>query len=296
MELEELVSRYIRIWFFNVLVALILASLFAACGYASTDTVSASPDPVKHISTSSSSTNLMSNTSSSSVPLKVKSVNINVNPSSLSNYTCGSTITETYTATFHFPVHNAGGQVKFEYTTNNGRASEPASLTVKAGQTSAIYTFYWSGPLPADHTAPGPGGVMVTSPNSYTSTLVAPSGACSPATSAPFKVDSIGLTASPPLTGHACGSFFTETYTATFHIAAGSPGGTIVFQYTTNNGRSSSPNVSLAVAPGQTTATYTFTWSGSLPADHTAPGVGIVMASAPNQLISQSAVPSGTCS
>ena len=230
----------------------------------------------------------MNNTSSSSVPLKVKSVDINVNPSSLSNYTCGSTLTETYTATFHFPAYNAGGQVKFEYTTNNGRASEPASLTVKAGQTSAISTFYWSGPLP--------GGVMVTSPNSYTSVLVAPSGACSTATTAPFKVNSIGLTASPPLTGHACGSFFTETYTATFHIAAGGPGGTIVFQYTTNNGRSSSPNVSLPVAPGQTTATYTFTWSGSLPADHTAPGVGIVMASAPNQLISQSAVPSGTCS
>jgi hypothetical protein len=231
--------------------------------------------------------------SASSVPLKVTSVGIKVSPSSLSSYTCGSTITETYTATFHFPAHNAGGLVKFEYTTNNGRGSTPASLTVHPGQTIATYHFVWSGALPADHTAPGPGGVLVTAPNSYTSPLVAPSGACS---TAPFKVNSIGVTASPSLTGHACGSSFTETYTATFHIAAGGPGGTIVFQYTTNNGRSSSPNVSLSVAPGQTTATYTFTWSGNLPADHTAPGVGIVMASAPNQVISSSAVPAGSCS
>jgi len=108
-------------------------------------------------------------------------------------------------------------------------------------------------------------------------------------------VTRIELSASPSLNGHACGTQFTETYTAIFHIAPNGPGGTIVFQYTTNNGRSSSPNVSLHVAAGQTTATYQFTWSGQLPADHTAPGIGMVLMSAPNQGESPQALPSGSC-
>jgi len=40
-----------------------------------------------------------------------------------------------------------------------------------------------------------------------------------------------------------------------------------------NNGRSS-PSASVTVSPGQTTATYSFTWSGNLPPDHTYPGLG----------------------
>ena len=228
------------------------------------------------------------------VPLKVLSVDITVGPS-LKGHTCGSQFTETYTATFHFPANTAGGQVQFQYTTDNGRGSTPASLTIPAGQTSATYQFTWSGQLPADHTAPGNGGVMVTSPNSLTSQLVAPSGSCTTVAPSAFQVTSIDLSASPPLNGLACGSQFTETYTATFHIAPNGPGGTIVFQYTTNNGRGST-NATLNVTAGQTTATYQFTWSGKLPADHTAPGTGIVLMSAPNQGESPAAIPSGSCS
>jgi hypothetical protein len=202
----------------------------------------------------------------------------------------------TYTATFHFPSGSAGGQVTFAYTTSNGRGSTPAHLAVSPGQVSAMYAFTWSGQLPADHTQPGSGGVVVTSPNSYTSPLVAPTGACSPATSVPFKVIGLELSASPSLIGTHCGTAFTEKYTAVFHIAPGGPGGTIVFQYTTNNGRSNSQNISLHVAALQTSVTYTFTWSGVLPADHTAPGTGVVLMSAPNQKESPSAAPLGQCS
>ncbi len=229
------------------------------------------------------------------VPLKVTSVDITVGPS-LGGHTCSSPFTETYTATFHFPANHAGGQVQFQYTTDNGRGSTPASLTIPAGQTSATYQFTWSGELPADHTAPGPGGVMVTSPNALTSQMVAPSGSCTTAAPSAFQVTSVEISASPPLNGLACGSQLTEIYTATFHLAPNGPGGTIVFQYTTNNGRGTSPNVSLPVAAGQTTATYQFTWSGKLPADHTAPGIGIVLMSAPNQGESPQAIPSGSCS
>lgn len=227
--------------------------------------------------------------------LTVTGIDITVSPNSLSGYTCGTTITATYTATFHFPANNPGGNVVFSYTTNNGRSEAPARLTVKPGQTSASYKFSWSGALPDDHTAPGRGGVMVTSPNQITSPLIAPSGACSPAQAA-FKVTSAEVVASPALTGQSCGSQFTETYTATFHIAPNSPGGTIVFNYTVNNGRSNSQNISLPVAAGQTTATYKFTWSGTLTSDHVVPGVGGVMITAPNQIISTGGVPTGQCS
>lgn len=229
------------------------------------------------------------------VPLQVLEVDMALSPQSLNGYTCGTSLTVTYTATFHFPANHAGGQVQFTYTTNNGRGATPASLSVPAGTTSMQYQFVWSGSLPADHTMPAQGGVQVTSPSQLTSALVGPTGACTASPNSAFTVTSVDVVASPPLTGHACGTSFTETYTATFHIAAGGPGGTIVFTDTTNNGRGNSPNINLNVAPGQTTATYTFTWQGSLPADHTAPGVGIVLVSSPNDVRSSEAVPTGVC-
>ncbi len=120
-------------------------------------------------------------------------------------------------------------------------------------------------------------------------------GSSSTPTAVPLKVTSVEIAIGPSLNGHTCGSQFTETYTATFHIAPNGPGGTIVFQYTTDNGRGST-TATLNVTPGQTTATYQFTWSGKLPADHTAPGTGIVLMSAPNQGESPAAIPSGSCS
>jgi hypothetical protein len=223
-------------------------------------------------------------------------VDISVNPASLSSYTCGTNVTVTYTATFHFPAHNAGAQVLFQYTTNNGRGSSPAGLTVPAGTTTIAYTFTWSGALPADHTAPGPGGVIVTSPNSLNSQLVAPSGTCSMASTAPFKVTSVNMAVNPSsLSGYACGTTLTVTYTATFHLLANGPGGTIAFNYTTNNGRGEG-SASIHVAPGQTTATYTFTWHNALPADHTEPEGGGVVVSTPNAVTSPLLGPSGACS
>jgi hypothetical protein len=277
--------QYRRLSLVGAFITIALMSLLTACGNATGTTTTGS--------TSANATTTPSSVKSSSVPLKVTSVDINLSVPTLGNDTCGTNITETYTATFHFPANNAGGQVAFTSTTNNGRASQPATLAVSAGQTSATYAFSWSGQLSADNTVPGPGGVQVTAPNAYTSQLVAPSGACTQAASTPFKVTSIGLSAGPDLSGHVCGTNFTESYTATFNIASGGPGGTIVFQYTTNNGRSSSSNVSLVVAAAQTTATYVFKWSGTLSQSHTDPGIGIVMMSAPSQVTSPSTTPPG---
>ncbi len=228
------------------------------------------------------------------VPLSVTSVDISVNPASLSGYACGTQLTVTYTATFHFPANNAGAQVMFEYTTTNGRGTAQAGLTVPPGTTNLTYQFKWSGQLPPDHTQPGPGGVIVTSPNAYTSQLVGPTGACSAVASVPLKVTSVDIAVSPSLNSFACGTNATVTYTATFHFPAHNAGGQVMFEYTTTNGRGST-QAGLTVPPGTTTLTYQFTWSGQLPPDHTQPGNGGVIVTSPNAYTSQLVGPTGSC-
>lgn len=216
-----------------------------------------------------------------------------VNPTSIAGMACGTNVTVTYTATFHVAPGSAGGVVKFDYTVNNGRGSTPASITFDKGQTSKTYPFKWSGALPLDHTYPEPGGVIVTSPNSVSSPLVGPTGTCS---AAAFKVTSVSMAVSPTsIAGMKCGTNVTVTYTATFHVAPDSNGGTVQFQYTVNNGRGSTP-ASLVFAPGETTRTFSFTWSGALPLDHTYPGQGGVQVTSPNSLTSALLGPTGQCS
>jgi hypothetical protein len=228
------------------------------------------------------------------VPFSVSSIDLAVSPDSIDGTTCGNFVSFTYTATFHMPAGTAGGTIQFAYTMNNGRSSTNDSLAVGPGETTKTYTFTSSGKLPADHTYPGIAEVMVTSPNAMHSPQIQPSGTCSAA--AAFEVTSVDLKVSPAsITGRTCGTPLTVTYTATFHIAPGGPGGTILFEYTTNNGRSST-SASIPVAAGQTTATYSFTWSGALPPDHTYPGLGGVMVSSPNAVTSPMVAPTGACS
>src|SRR5579864_4078807 len=85
----------------------------------------------------------------------------------------------------------------------------------------------------------------------------------------PFKVTSVDMSVSPAsIAGMSCGTNVTVTYTATFHVTPGSSGGTVQFNYTVNNGRGQS-NASINFAAGQMTRTFNFTWSGTLPIDHT---------------------------
>ena len=226
------------------------------------------------------------------VPLKVTSVNMSVTPGSIAGLSCGTNLTVTYTATFHVRPNSVGGTVKFNYTVNNGRGQTPASINFKPGETAKTYTFTWSGPLPIDHTYPGAGGVQVTSPNQLTSPLVAPTGQCTPAK---FQVTKVDMAVSPTsIQGLACGTSIVVTYTATIHVTPDSSGGTVQFYYTVNNGRGQTP-ASINFKPGDTSKTYTFTWSGALPGDHTYPGPGGIQVTSPNQLISPLVAPTGQC-
>ena len=126
-------------------------------------------------------------------------------------------------------------------------------------------------------------------------TATAVSGTQTATATTTFAVQSINITVSPTsISGIACGTYITVTYTATFVVASNSPGGTVQFMYTTDNGHSDT-NATLTFAPGDTTKTYTFTWSGNLPADHTYPSNGIIITSSPNSITSNSIAPTGQC-
>ena len=124
-------------------------------------------------------------TGNAAVPLQVTAITMSVTPASLAGMACGTNVTVAYTATLHLAANNPGGTVQFNYTVDNGRGDTSASITVNPGETTKTYTFSWSGALPADHTAPGPGGIQVTSPNQITSPLIAPTGQCTPVAAAP---------------------------------------------------------------------------------------------------------------
>lgn len=109
----------------------------------------------------------------------VTGVTMAVSPTSIQGLPCGTNVTVTYTATFHIAPDSSGGTVQFQYTVNNGRGSSPGSLTFGPGVATKTYSFTWSGALPADHTYPEPGGVIVSSPNSVNSQLIGPTGSCS---------------------------------------------------------------------------------------------------------------------
>lgn len=112
---------------------------------------------------------------------------------------------------------------------------------------------------------------------------------------APFSVTSIDMSVTPTTTSTwTCGSFIQVVYNAVFHVNSGPHGGTLVFSYTVNNGRSQTAE-QLTILPGQRLSNFTFTWQGSLPRDHTYPGPGGVFVTSPNALLSPLVLPTGAC-
>ena len=109
----------------------------------------------------------------------VTGIDMSVTPTSVSLWKCGSYIQVVYNAVFHVVSGPNGGTIAFSYTVNNGRSQTFEKLTILPGQRLTNFTFTWQGSLPLDHTYPGLGGVLVTSPNYFLSQKVFPSGKCS---------------------------------------------------------------------------------------------------------------------
>jgi hypothetical protein len=112
---------------------------------------------------------------------------------------------------------------------------------------------------------------------------------------APFRVTSIAMSVTPASVSiWKCGSFIQVVYNAVFHVDSGPNGGTIVFSFTVNNGRSQTAE-KLTILPGQHQSNFVFTAQGSLPSDHTFPAPGGVLVTSPNNLVSQRVSPAGRC-
>lgn len=124
---------------------------------------------------------------------------------------------------------------------------------------------------------------------------VASSKSLATTSAATFAVTSIDMSVTPSTTSTwTCGSYIQVVYNAVFHVVSGPNGGTIVFSYTVNNGRSQTME-KLTIIPGQYQSNFTFTWQGSLPSDHTYPEPGGVLVTSPNTLVSQLVMPAGKC-
>jgi hypothetical protein len=160
--------------------------LFILCTYvagAGSSTIEASPT---HAATTSIGTSSHVRTATlvnkvaenPAAQFRVTSIDMSVSPTTVSTWTCGSYIQVVYNATFHVVSGPSGGVIQFSYTLNNGRSETPEKLTIIPGQNSSNFVFTWQGALPADHTYPGLGGVMVTSPNQLISPTVKPAGEC----------------------------------------------------------------------------------------------------------------------
>jgi hypothetical protein len=147
-----------------ILLAVALA-VFAGCGIQSTGQTQAQAPSTPQVT-------------SVAAAFQVTSVTMSVTPASIAGLACGTNVTVTYTATLHLAPQSPGGTVQFNYTVNNGRGQTPARLAFSPGETIKTYAFTWSGALPADHTAPGLGGIAVTSPNQLISPLLEPTDQC----------------------------------------------------------------------------------------------------------------------
>lgn len=111
--------------------------------------------------------------------LSVSRVDLTVSPSSITGISCGSTMTLTYTATFHVQAGKSGGTIQFLYTWNNGRASPAGSVTVPPhGPNTVTFTYTATGRVGGAYAFPGVAQVNVTSPNAVQSNQVIPTGAC----------------------------------------------------------------------------------------------------------------------
>ena len=152
----------------------------AGCGSQAGDAPAVAPSHSSSASsTSLATTHTLGMITTGAAPFRVTSIDMFVTPATVSLWKCGSYIQVVYNAVFHVVSGPSGGTISFSYTLNNGRSQTFEKLTILPGQHLSNFEFTWQGSLPPDHTYPGPGGVLVTSPNYLLSQRVLPAGRCS---------------------------------------------------------------------------------------------------------------------
>lgn len=153
---------------------------------------------------------------------------------------------------------------------------------------SGLFYFLGQRANPTPTPTPIPGVTPTPTPTPGTTPTPTP-------TSVPFRVTVIDMSVNPlSIAGMPCGTQLTVTYTATFHVLANGPGGTIQFMYTTDGGRTTKSAL-VQFSPGETTKQFPFTSAGTLAQNGAFPGAGQVTTTSPNVISSQALTPAGSC-
>lgn len=278
----------------SIFLCSIVAALAACGGPTQSGTVSISSTAALSTDTPSTSTPSASPTTSATAasgPLHIAGVTIAVNPSALTSLGCNSTTNVTFTAAIASDQNGNGGAVSYSWNVGGSNVSS-GSVTFAPGDTSKTVTYTLSNAAiiynnPANMTAT----LTVSTPNAITSAPIRPAGTCT--FTGPFTVAGIGASVSPAsLTGIACGTTITITYTATVNIAPNSNGGTVNFDAVFGSAHRSA---SVAFGPGTTTQVKSFTSTVTL-ARGTPPTAVFFTSTSPNVVNSSAVRPTGSCS
>lgn len=241
------------------------------------------------LGSSSQNPEAIASSAASSIPLQVHNVIVGASPTVLTQAVCGSSITITFTATIFVNVGSNGGTVS--YTWNVAGSTIPGSVTFNADETSKSITYTLSNVLVQYNTTNISATMATNAPNTVTSTPVQVAGNCT--FSGAFTVTGISLSVSPAsLSGIACGTSTTITYSAVVSIASNSNGGPVllVWQFPRFHHQTK-----VVFTPGSTTQTATYVITEILAHRVMMPSATLASTS-PNAVTSQLAGPTGTCS
>lgn len=268
-------------------------SLIACGGPTRSGTVSTGPttnDGTTPVTSSSTTVATSPTAVAANGVLHIAGVTVAVNPSSLPSLACTATTNVVFTAAIAADPGSKGGTAAFSWNVAGSNVAS-GNVTFGPGDTSKTVSYTLSNAaLQYNNAANMTATLTVSSPNPITSAPVKPAGTCT--YMGPFQVVSIAATANPSsLTGIACNSSITVTYTATVNIAANSNGGTVNFDAVFGGAHRSA---SVTFSPGTTVQVKSFTSNVTVTHTNLPPPV-VFTSTSPNGMSSNTVRPTGVC-
>lgn len=224
-------------------------------------------------------------------PFQIISLATSLSPKSFYGISCGSTANFTFTTVITAPAGSNGGTIN--YTWNVGSSHILGSATFAPGDTSKSVTYVLqnvANPLTVGSVSASLSATV--NGKTTTSPSVAATGVCT--FPGKFAVTGINVGVSPAsITGIACNSIITFTYTATVTVASNTNGGTVILQWF------HAPSPTLLTfgpyIPGQTTQTITFSQTAKVLLNNQYPLPELITVTKPNAYTSPAVKPYGLC-